>query len=214
VQPPLKIDPATHHSRTRPVPNFTRLDPSRPEIAILMDAMLRIREVVATRPWSTSQEPTSEHWWADVLADPRARIRRGRRGFMPNARQTYVIGSPSRSCATNRRRSSTTELSFHGIHTSRLKKAKSVTHVSGTNCHLCLRPHNVRSKTASRQFPRQKRRRPSQVGTAEDALANERLEQRSLLVAPCRKQGSAGSKSAAIETPQLRMPPTRLREPP
>src|SRR5260370_39809773 len=33
-----------------------------------------------------------------------------------------------------------TELSFHGIHTSRLKKAKSVTHVSGTKCHLCLGP--------------------------------------------------------------------------
>jgi hypothetical protein len=27
-----------------------------------MDAMLRAREVVAARPWSTSQEPTSEHW--------------------------------------------------------------------------------------------------------------------------------------------------------
>jgi hypothetical protein len=61
--------------------NFTRLDPGRLEIVILMDAMLRIREVVAARAWSTSQEPTSEHWWADVLADPRARIRRGQRGF-------------------------------------------------------------------------------------------------------------------------------------
>jgi hypothetical protein len=40
-----------------------------------MDAMLRAREVVAARPWSTSQEPTSEYWWADVLADPRARHR-------------------------------------------------------------------------------------------------------------------------------------------
>jgi hypothetical protein len=70
-----------HHSRTRPVPNFTRLDPGRPEVAILMDAMLRARKVVATRPWSTSQEPTSEYWWADVLADPRARIRRQPRGF-------------------------------------------------------------------------------------------------------------------------------------
>src|ERR1700730_18222059 len=67
---------------------------------------------------------------------------------MPNARQTSVIGSPSRSCATNRRRSSTTEHSFHGIHTSRLKKAKSVTHVSGTNCHLCLRPHSSKTKCA------------------------------------------------------------------
>ena len=50
------------------MPNFTRLDPNRPEIAILMDAMLRIREVIAARPWSTSQEATTEHWWAHVLA--------------------------------------------------------------------------------------------------------------------------------------------------
>jgi hypothetical protein len=58
---------------TKPTPNITRLDPGRPEIAILVDAMLRAREVVASRSWSTSQEPTTEHWWADVLADPRAR---------------------------------------------------------------------------------------------------------------------------------------------
>ena len=59
----------------KPPANFTRLDPGRPEIAILVDAMLFAREVVANRSWSTSQEPTTEHWWADVLADPRARIR-------------------------------------------------------------------------------------------------------------------------------------------
>jgi hypothetical protein len=34
---------------TKPVPNFTRLDPSRPDIAFLMNAMLRAREVVAAR---------------------------------------------------------------------------------------------------------------------------------------------------------------------
>ncbi|WP_206745320.1 hypothetical protein, partial [Bradyrhizobium canariense] len=39
-----------------------------------------------------------------------------------------------------RRRSSMTELAFHGIHTSRRTKAESVTHVSGTFCHLCLGP--------------------------------------------------------------------------
>src|SRR4051794_4695980 len=66
---------------TKPVPNFRRLDPGRPEIAILMGAMLRAHEVVAARSWSTPQEPTSEHWWADVLADPRARVRRQPRGF-------------------------------------------------------------------------------------------------------------------------------------
>jgi hypothetical protein len=42
---------------TKPVPNFTRLDSGRPEIAILMDAMLRAREVVAARLWSSHRSP-------------------------------------------------------------------------------------------------------------------------------------------------------------
>src|SRR5712675_2468969 len=50
------------------------------------------------------------------------------------------MASPSNRRATKRRRSSITELAFHGIHTSRPQKAKSVTHVSGTECHLCLGP--------------------------------------------------------------------------
>src|SRR5712671_8195126 len=58
---------------------------------------------------------------------------------MPNARQTSLIASPSSSRATNRRRSSITEHSFHGIDTSP-GKGKGVTHVSGTICHLCLGP--------------------------------------------------------------------------
>jgi hypothetical protein len=66
---------------TKPTPNFTQLDPGRPEIAIVVDAMLRAREVVASRSWATSQEPTSEDWWADVLADPRARLRRQPQGL-------------------------------------------------------------------------------------------------------------------------------------
>src|SRR5215813_3549664 len=59
---------------------------------------------------------------------------------MPNSRQTSAMASPSRSRATKRRRSSITELAFHGIHTSRRTKAESVTHVSGTFCHLSLGP--------------------------------------------------------------------------
>src|SRR6516162_6168233 len=59
---------------------------------------------------------------------------------MPKSRQTSVIASPSISRATKRRRSSITELAFHGINTSRPQTAKSVTHVSGTECHLCLGP--------------------------------------------------------------------------
>src|SRR3546814_9089081 len=42
-----------------------------------------------------------------------------------------------KSRATNRRRSSSTELSFHGINTSG-QMPESVTHVSGTKRHLCL----------------------------------------------------------------------------
>jgi hypothetical protein len=63
------------------VPNFARLDPGRPDVAILLEAMLRAREVIATRSWSMPYQPTSEHWWADVLEDPRARRRRVSRGL-------------------------------------------------------------------------------------------------------------------------------------
>src|SRR3546814_17939137 len=50
---------------------------------------------------------------------------------------TSVMLSPFKSRATNRRRSSSTELSFHGINTSG-QMPESVTHVSGTTRHLCL----------------------------------------------------------------------------
>jgi hypothetical protein len=58
-----------------PSPNFTLLDVSRPETAILLAAMLHAREAVDRRSWSHPQEPAGEEWWADVLADPRARLR-------------------------------------------------------------------------------------------------------------------------------------------
>src|SRR6202007_1541937 len=60
---------------------------------------------------------------------------------MPNSRQRWLIGSPSSRRATNRRRSSITELSFHGIDTFPPPlRGESVTPVPGTNCHLCLGP--------------------------------------------------------------------------
>jgi hypothetical protein len=58
-----------------PSPNFTLLDVSRPEIASLLGAMLQAREAVERWSWSHPQEPAGEEWWADVLADPRARRR-------------------------------------------------------------------------------------------------------------------------------------------
>ena len=60
------------------MPNFVLLDPSRPDIAHLLVAMLQAREAVDRRSWSHPQESTGEDWWADVLADPRARKRKHR----------------------------------------------------------------------------------------------------------------------------------------
>jgi hypothetical protein len=59
-------------------PNFTLLDSSLPEIGRLISAMLQARDAVEGRSWSHPQEPTGEEWWADVLADPRARKRERR----------------------------------------------------------------------------------------------------------------------------------------
>jgi hypothetical protein len=60
---------------TRFSPNFVLLDSTRPDIANLVVAMLQARDAVKHRSWSHPQEPTGEEWWADVLADPRARKR-------------------------------------------------------------------------------------------------------------------------------------------
>ena len=56
--------------------NFTLLDGTLPDVARLVAAMVQARDAVGRRSWPQPQEPTSEDWWADVLADPRARKRR------------------------------------------------------------------------------------------------------------------------------------------
>src|SRR3989442_3655734 len=89
---------------------------------------------------------------------------------MPNSRQTSVIDSPSSSRDTNRRRSSITEHSFHGIDTSR-PKAESVTHVSGTICHPCLRPVTAAQlRLASQPELARQRRLPDKARQREGGL--------------------------------------------
>src|ERR1700739_2911597 len=51
--------------------------------------------------------------------------------------------SPSLSRITKRMRSSITELSFHGIPLPPPSRGKSVTHVSGTFCYLCVEPDKL-----------------------------------------------------------------------
>jgi hypothetical protein len=59
-------------------PNFIVLDASLPDVAKLVTAMVQARDAVERRSWTHPQEPTTEEWWADVLADPRARKRERR----------------------------------------------------------------------------------------------------------------------------------------
>jgi len=59
-------------------PNFVLLDSTRPDIANLLVAMLQARDAAKRRSWSHPQKPAGEEWWADVLADPRARKRERR----------------------------------------------------------------------------------------------------------------------------------------
>jgi hypothetical protein len=54
-------------------PNFVLLDPNLPDVARLVAAMVQARDAVESRSWSPPQEPTTEEWWAEVLADPQAR---------------------------------------------------------------------------------------------------------------------------------------------
>ena len=53
--------------------NFVLLDTALPDVARLVAAMVQARDAVERQSWSHPQEPTGEEWWADVLADPRAR---------------------------------------------------------------------------------------------------------------------------------------------
>ena len=58
--------------------NFTLLDGTLPDVARPLAAMVQAPDAVGRRSWSQPQEPTSEDWWADVLADTRARRRKRR----------------------------------------------------------------------------------------------------------------------------------------
>jgi hypothetical protein len=60
-------------------PNFVLLDVALPDVTRLVAAMVQAREAVDRGSWAHPQEPTGEEWWADVLADPRARKRERRK---------------------------------------------------------------------------------------------------------------------------------------
>jgi hypothetical protein len=74
-----------------PWPNFVILDGSLPDVGRLVAAMLQARAAVESRSWSHPQEPTTEEWWADVLADPRARLQKRRSSEVAIERTFYRL---------------------------------------------------------------------------------------------------------------------------
>jgi len=58
--------------------------------------MLKARQAIESRSWSHPQEPTTEEWWADVLADPRARIRKRRGSEQAVSRTFYRLADEPR----------------------------------------------------------------------------------------------------------------------
>src|SRR5262245_10708142 len=66
-----------------------------PDVARLVTAMVQARDAVERRSWWHSREPTSDEWWADVLADPRAR-KRERRTDLAVKRAFYLLADEKR----------------------------------------------------------------------------------------------------------------------
>jgi hypothetical protein len=63
--------------------------------------MAQARDAVERRSWSHPQEPTSDDWWADVLADPRVRRRELRASDLPVRRAFYTLADEKReTCLT------------------------------------------------------------------------------------------------------------------
>ena len=77
-------------------PNFYFLDPNLPDVARLIAALVQARDAVESRSWSHPQEPTTEEWWADVLADPRAQIRKRRSSEQTIERTFYRLADEPR----------------------------------------------------------------------------------------------------------------------
>ena len=79
------------------MPNFVLLNTSLPDVVRLVAAMVQARDAVESRSLSHPQEPTTEEWWADVLADPRARIRKRRSSEVAVERTFYRLADEPRA---------------------------------------------------------------------------------------------------------------------
>ena len=63
----------------------------------MIAAMVQARDAVGRRSWSHPQEPTTEDWWADVLADPRSRRPTTRFRDLADRRPFYRLSDEARA---------------------------------------------------------------------------------------------------------------------
>ena len=63
----------------------------------MIAAMVQARDAVGRRSWSHPQEPTTEDWWADVLADPRLRRPTTRFRDLADRRPFYRLSDEARA---------------------------------------------------------------------------------------------------------------------
>jgi hypothetical protein len=70
---PLQLDDSLHFSSAGLVAGF-----GVPDALDLRDIAFILGTTVERQSWWHPQEPTCDEWWADVLADPRARKRERR----------------------------------------------------------------------------------------------------------------------------------------
>jgi hypothetical protein len=115
---PFSFDAATCSERLDPVYRAAAMERARelaPVLAELKDAGMSVRQMAAeltargiptptgkrwhaqTVKWSSSQEPITEAWWADVLADPRARVRRQPRPSRTSQQAYYRLADEPRA---------------------------------------------------------------------------------------------------------------------
>jgi hypothetical protein len=64
--------------------------------SVLVITATQARDAVERRSWSHPQEPTTEEWWADVLADPRARTPKRRGSEVAVERTFYRLADEPR----------------------------------------------------------------------------------------------------------------------
>ena len=76
--------------------NFVLLDTALPDVARLVAAMVQAHDAVERQSWWHPQEPTSDEWWADVLADPRARRHERRRTDLAVKQAFYRLADEKR----------------------------------------------------------------------------------------------------------------------